>query len=415
MKQSLRPHNLFPLLFIFSLLFVAPSTLRAQDGSKTFAADRDRAVALVNAGGFAEALPLLERLAVDKQADGQVFLGLGLAYWRLQESAAKTKSETKQMRLKARAAFLKAKEFGVSIPEIDLIVSSIKADGGDKNDSDNPQAQAALDEAFPLFASGDYKKAVVAYERAATLDPNHYEAALYTGNTYYSLKDYDKAGAWFAKAIAIDPNREVAYRYWGDGFMNSGRNKEAQDKFFDAVVAEPYSSSAWRGLIQFAQHTNLKLAHPKIEIPVNVSSSENGNTNITLGADSLKGNDDDGSFAWTIYGISRAGWQTGKDGKLSADFSKAYPNEKIYRHSLAEETNALRTVLGVLKESKNAKKLNPSLAMLKKLNDEGLLEAYILLARPDAGLRQDYAAYREANRDKLKRYLAEYVVKNGGN
>lgn len=413
------------LLFIFSVFAVAPAMLSAQTlsaqtpperAANTFAAERERAIQLANADNFAEALPLLERLAADKQADAQIFLGIGIAYWKTQISAAKSKSETKERRLKAREAFLKAKELGVSIPDVDLILSSIRADGGDKNDSDNPQAQAALDEAFQYFAARDYQKAAVAYERAATLDPTHYEAALYTGNTFYALKDYDKAGVWFAKAIALDPNREVAYRYWGDGFMNSGRNKEAQDKFFDAIVAEPYSSTAWRGLMQFAQRENIKLAHPKIDVPVNVSTAENGNTNITLGIDSLKNDDnDDGSFAWTVYGLSRAGWRTGKDGKLSADFAKAYPNEKIYRHSLAEEASALRTVLTVLNENKKVKKLNPSLALLKKLNDEGLLEAYILIARSDAGIQRDYAAYRQNNRDKLKRYLAEYVVKNGGN
>lgn len=410
MKQSLHLPIIFSALFLFLTFTLNPTAILAQD-ARTFAAEREHAVQLINAKNYAEALPLLEKLAADKQADGQIFLGLGLSHWQMQ-AAVKNKSEAKQIRLKARNAFLKARELDVSIPEIDLLVASIKPDGGDKNESDNPQAQAAMDEAFPAFASGNYKKAVVAYERAATLDPTHYEAALYTGNTYYALKDYDKAGIWFAKAIAIDPNREIAYRYWGDGLMNSGRNKEAQDKFFDAIVAEPYSSSAWRGLLQFAQHTNIKLAHPKIEIPVSVSQSANGNTNITLGTGDK---DDDGTFAWTVYGLNRASWQIGKDGNLSKDFSAAYPNEKVYRHSLAEETAALRMVLKVAQESKNVKKLNPSLAMLKKLNDEGLLEAYILFARPDAGINRDYAAYRQTNRDKLKRYLAEYVVKNGGN
>ena len=53
--------------------------------------------------------------------------------------------------------------------------------------------------------------------------------------------------------------------------------------------------------------------------------------------------------------------------------------------------------------------------MLKKLNDEGLLEAYVLFVRADAGIKQDYPTYRQNNRDKLKRYLTEYVMKNGGN
>jgi hypothetical protein len=44
-----------------------------------------------------------------------------------------------------------------------------------------------------------------------------------------------------------------------------------------------------------------------------------------------------------------------------------------------------------------------------------LLESYILIARADTGIRQDYPAYRQNNREKLKRYLSEYVLKNGGN
>ena len=52
--------------------------------------------------------------------------------------------------------------------------------------------------------------------------------------------------------------------------------------------------------------------------------------------------------------------------------------------------------------------------MFKKLNDEGLLEAYILLARPDAGIVKDHPAYLRANRDKLRRYVLNYVSKGGG-
>ena len=77
--------------------------------------------------------------------------------------------------------------------------------------------------------------------------------------------------------------------------------------------------------------------------------------------------------------------------------------------------DALHMVLTSLKESKDAKKAAPALVMLKKLNDEGLLEAYVLFVRADAGIKQDYPAYRQNNRDKLKRYLTDYVMKNGGN
>jgi hypothetical protein len=48
------------------------------------------------------------------------------------------------------------------------------------------------------------------------------------------------------------------------------------------------------------------------------------------------------------------------------------------------------------------------------LNDEGLLEAYILLARPDQDIANEYPAYRGQNREKLRRYVVEYILTGGG-
>ena len=119
-------------------------------------------------------------------------------------------------------------------------------------------------------------------------------------------------------------------------------------------------------MTQYAQRNNIKLAHPKIDIPVDVSTSDNGNMNITLG---IGDKSDDGSFAWTMYGISRAAWRSDKDGKLSEQFSKAYPNERLYRHSLAEEMDALHLVLVGIKGNKNVKKtesIAPNIAEIKR-------------------------------------------------
>ena len=184
---------------ILLLVFVFGSITLSAQTTNDFTAERDRAIGLVNTGNYAQAIPLLEKLTADKQADGQIFLGLGVCYWRIQETF-KDRAEWKQTRLKARRAWLKAKDLGVSVPEIDLIIASIKADGGDKASSENLLAQSAFDDAAEPFAKGDYKIALAAYEKAATLDPTWYEAALYTGDTYYVMKDIEKAGVWFAKA-----------------------------------------------------------------------------------------------------------------------------------------------------------------------------------------------------------------------
>ena len=226
MQKNTRQRK-FLLVSSAFLLFIFGSTSLLAQTSGDFAAERERAIALVNAGNYTQAIPLLENLTTAKEADGQIFLGLGVAYWRIQETK-KDRTEWKAIRLKARRSWLKAKELGVSVPEIDLLIASIKDDGGDKEQSDNLLAQSSFDDATEPFAKGDYKTALAAYQKAATLDPTWYEAALYTGDTYFAMKDYNNSGVWFAKAIAIDPNRETAYRYWADGLAAKRQRKRSR-------------------------------------------------------------------------------------------------------------------------------------------------------------------------------------------
>ena len=109
------------------------------------------------------------------------------------------------------------------------------------------------------------------------------------------------------------------------------------------------------------------------------------------------------------YGMIRAGWP-------ESEFAKQYPNEKKYRHSLKEEAAALRGALKVLEGQKgaDANSIDPSLLILKKLEKEGLLEAFILLALPDEGIAKDFAAYRKTNVENLRRYVKQYVLNGGG-
>ena len=98
---------------------------------------------------------------------------------------------------------------------------------------------------------------------------------------------------------------------------------------------------------------------------------------------------------------------------MTDDFAKAFPNEKVYRHSLREETEALRKAAEVASEmlkTGKVKSLSPSLAALVRLNEAGLLEPYIFFARADQGITRDYDAYRQANREKIRRYWKEFVI-----
>ena len=62
-----------------------------------------------------------------------------------------------------------------------------------------------------------------------------------------------------------------------------------------------------------------------------------------------------------------------------------------------------------MKEGK-IKRLQPGLDALVRLADNGLLESYVLLTRPDRGIAQDYGAYRAEHREKLREYLSKFVV-----
>ena len=382
-----------------------------------YQAKRAKAFELFKQNKITDAQPLFEELAAARTDDPAVLYYAGY----LTVSNAQNFKDPELRRkagLRARDYLLKAQQLGVDNVLLRNMLGIIGADGtiDPIKFSHIAEADKALHAGEEAFARGDFKKAVEAYAKALELDPTLYDAALYTGDVYYKSDDSKKAGEWFAKAIAIDPNRETAYRYWGDSLAKEGKKKEAREKFIDAFVAEPYNKYASSALVNWANQNGVTLAHPVINIPTSISSSGN-NTNITVDPSMFDKNKKDGSSAWFYYGITRAAWTVpGKDGKLSDRFAKAYPNETRYRHSLAEEADALRQVLSFLDKDIKDKKienLDASLANLKKLNDAGLLEAYILMAMLDGGLFQDYQIYRSTNRDKLRRYVNEFVISGG--
>lgn len=356
---------------------------------------------------YTEALPLLEKLVVAEPNDPDTNFYLGFA---LIAQAHNTKDDAarKALRIRARNAFIKAKELGVREPVVDALIQATPPDGSDGNKfSQNPEAEKLMSEAEALFAQGKLDDALKNYQKALQLDPQLYEAALFSGDVYSQQGDAVKAETWYQKAITIDPNRETAYRYSATPLMKQGKYDQARDRYVEAYISEPYSRFSVAGLSQWAQITKTTLAHPDIDIPTKVTYDEKGDVKIDLDASTLLGGKDDGSFAWIAYGATRSTWHKEK-------FAQTFPQEKTYRHSLAEEADALRSVLTIAATDKKVKKLSPSLAKLKKLNDEGLLEAYLLLARPDQGIAEDHPVYLKQNRDKLRQYVVAYILTGGG-
>ena len=390
-----------------ALLLSSPAPTIAQEQAD-YEADFKRAVELVKANKMPEAAPILEKLHSAKP-DNAVVLELLAHAISVNTALEKDAGKRKKELLRARSLAERAKELGRNTQLIQLLLELISPEGemavtGEPGKS--TPAMEALMEGEAAFSKGEMERAIQHYERALKLDPKLYEAPLYIGDAYKTLGKSDKAYESYARAVAIDPDRETAYRYWGNVLMREDKLKEAKEKLIEAVIAAPYTRVTWQFLGNWAERSQIQLSHPRIDIPTSsVQRKDDKNITIFVNPSEKK----DGSDAWMVYSIGRAAWMT------EAKFPKEFPNEKQYRHSLREESESLsmvaESVQNQLKEDKlKESALDVSIANLLKLHREGLIEAYVLLAKPDAGIARDYAEYRKNNRDKLRRYLNEYVT-----
>ena len=399
------------VLAVAILLAATGQSLKAQDQSN-YDVERERALQLLNESRVSEALPLLERLIKEKPTDATVTFGLGFCLLA-KANTDPNLTARKGKRKEAREVLQRAKELGFDHPLLHSILEAVRPDGENAEAfSHNKEADAAMQAGEAAFVQGDLNQALAQYKRALELDPQLYEAALFAGDMYNKRGEPEAGSEWFARAIAINPNRETAYRYWGVGLMKQGKMLEARDKFVDAYISEPFNRLAVNNLVEWARLNEVTVDHARIEIPANVSSTRPGETSIAIDERALDKFKRDGSAAWMMYGLRRSVWASRENGP-SERFAKAYPAEKEYRHSLAEEVDGLRGALesvSVQMKDKTITQLESSLALLLKLNDAGLLEAYILLAQPDKGIVRDYPEYRRTNREKLRRYVTEYVL-----
>jgi hypothetical protein len=149
----------------------------------------------------------------------------------------------------------------------------------------------------------------------------------------------------------------------------------------------------------------VRFGRPSITPPATVQRTATG-SQVTLDPSLLK--PADGSpmaAAWVSYSLARAQWQT-------TEFAKRFPNEPTYRHSLAEEVFAFERLLAFADEqqTKGQPIPDPQVATIRSLYDRGMLEPYVLLHAPDAGIARDYPQYRAEHRDRLQTYIESMIV-----
>jgi tetratricopeptide (TPR) repeat protein len=267
--------------------------------------------------------------------------------------------------------------------------------------SSNPKALEWMHQGEIAFAKNDTATAFADYKKASEIDPTSYMARLYTGDACFRKGDYACAGEWFAKAIALDANRETAYRYWGDALFKSGHPQDAEMKYAQAIVAEPYSRLSWGGLTQWGLVTKTAISSPPIQRPT--IAADGGGSKIAMPAALATASPEDISV-WATYGACRA--------------ISEHNHPSGQRRTAEDETRCLQAAADYAGRDIAAGKvkvesLTPGVQSLIALQNAGMLECWVLLNGADKDVAQDFAAYRTAHRDLMISYIEKFVVHPG--
>jgi tetratricopeptide (TPR) repeat protein len=373
--------------------------------SPSYQAQRQKALDLFQQGKRLEALPLLEVLVRSNPKDDVILVALAASLVDHAATLSDREAAGKE-RFRARELLDQAWKLGNTSPlaqNLAHLLKELPASGAIKF-SDNPAVDQIMQAGEAAFARRDFDAAIKDYISALELEPKNYSAALFIGNSYDRKNDFDNAREWYQRAMAIDPNIETAYRYCADMLAKRADMAGARAMLIHAAVAEPYNRMVWRELNAWATINKTAINMVYIGAPALKQES------VPNPKPDAKRSPLDFGPAWTVYWAVRTSWQQGDV------FQKHYPLETKYRHSLAEEYEALTAAAQTEEKLRNAGKntapavADPSMDLLLKLHHTGLIEAYVLFSLGDDGIAHDYAAYRAKNRAKLEDYMDKFVV-----
>jgi Flp pilus assembly protein TadD len=402
------------LVLLLSLCAMTPLVFRANAAeldaalAKPDASDqqkRQQAVTLFSQGKRLEALPLLEELVQKNPRDAELLVALGAS---LIEHAATLDDQdaAAKERFRARDLIQKAWQLGNSSPlaeNLRQLLQELPANGAIRF-SDNPAVEQVMNAGEAAFARRDFDEALTIYAKALELEPTNYSATLFTANAYDRKNDFARASQWYERAMRLDPDIETSFRYYADMLARQGDMAKARSMLIHAAVAEPYNKIVWREIRAWAliNKTAFNLVYLPIPRVAKDGSIETANRDSEQPPQPVS--------AWQAYHSVIAEWRRG--GK----FEKQFPHVTAYRHSLAEESEALTAAARVLQtlgqDEKSAELVegNPVAALLLKLYEADLIDPYVLFSLGDDGIARDYIGYRTLNRAKLEAYMDKFVM-----
>ncbi|MCC6231636.1 MAG: tetratricopeptide repeat protein [Verrucomicrobiales bacterium] len=108
-------------------------------------------------------------------------------------------------------------------------------------DSPADRFQERYDDAMFDFTTGDYDSAIAKLEAILAEDPEHFDARLSLGMSWYRKGDFPRAIAEGHKAEKLRPNEQLVHTNLSLFYMKSGDKKTAEHHGLQARI------SSWRG------------------------------------------------------------------------------------------------------------------------------------------------------------------------
>jgi tetratricopeptide (TPR) repeat protein len=390
-------------VFLFSLAPAqAPGSALSPSEADTNPSDPDRqeAMRLYKEHKLGEAAKWWQKVVARYPGDmaAHEALGSSLLIRAAEQSDRKNKIPD---RVQAHAELMRAQELGDNSDLCKALLSAVPEDGSEVHYPNQKEANAALARGDAALERLDWDGAVKEYSLAVELSPDNYFTPVGIGLKYARLKQWTEAGKWYALSLRINPDGGAAYGNWVEALVEAGEMKEAREKLVQGLLISD-GSYINLPLNMWLNANHLSLKKIDIKVPDEYPIGKTG-TMIVVNPAWLGKND--GRDAWLMYPRTRRLWKNEK-----------YFNEfqiTSYRHSLAEEVDALSQVVAAFNESLakgNVKEPDPALMLLSRFQSEGLLEAFVLLIQHDKEVNAELYRYQTQHRDKLMEFADKYII-----
>lgn len=250
-----------------------------------------------------------------------------------------------------------------------------------------PSAEEAWNEAERLFSALELRASLPYYEQAASECPRSSAILRSHADAYYALGEYERSRAMFRKAVELDPWDRAAWRYLSDAERNAGDMQAAWHAAIMAVLSDPLYEMGW---VTLRSTSGMPFRRIRVDKPW-VEQGEKGPILHITPPDPRRppSEGDESPMLWMVYATASTHWD-GADGK-----------------HLEAERERVRVTLNALERQRaeDPDVHSPFWDLVAEVRGDGYLDEAIFLLLPDNDLATEYAAYRDAHRERLVTFV----------